>query len=326
MARYASNFGGQWYDEPSALHLVRRRRWFRHRALVHSLDASTAARLSDEAIGLMQAQELRELIASGGLGYRDCATTDALRARARQARDTAQQATGRRTASAVLSAEASMGAASSAMSRASTRARQSAVSAAGAEGESALAGAASLEPIMPPVGAGRGVQRLRPASGWGPASPWDAGGPPGRRERAARGGGAPGGALGSLAAAAAAAGAAHGWFQLGISLSVCPGDFGRSKMLSVWPRVVLVNTLPTHAIAYKQHDDTHALGTALFPQQQARRPPYPSPTRTGCHLVATGCHRHRHRHRHRYQCRCRYRHWAPTRRHGCHWSPSSGCA
>jgi hypothetical protein len=40
-------------------------------------------------------------------------------------------------------------------------------------------------------------------------------------------------------------------------------------MLTVWPRVVLVNTLPVHAIAYKQHDDEHALGMALFPQEQA---------------------------------------------------------
>ncbi|KOO28183.1 vacuolar protein sorting-associated protein vps13 [Chrysochromulina tobinii] len=249
--QYASNFGGGargWTDTPSTLSLVRQRRWFRHRALVHSMDASTAARLSDEAIGKMHAQELRELIASGGLGYRDCTTTEALRARARQARDTAQQQTlGQRTASAVLAAE------------------QAASSA-------ALSSNLSLEPLMPPVGAGRGVQLLLPGSRWSPELQLDAVGTHGLLEIAALDRPPPAGGaqiLAQHAAAAAAAGAAHGWFQLGISLSVCPGDFGRSKMLTVWPRVVLVNTLPVHAIAYKQHDDEHALGMALFPQEQA---------------------------------------------------------
>ena len=40
-------------------------------------------------------------------------------------------------------------------------------------------------------------------------------------------------------------------------------------MLLVWPRVVLVNTLPLHAIAYKQADDLRAPGAALFPGETA---------------------------------------------------------
>ena len=74
--------------------LVRQRRWFRHRALAAKMDAATAARLSDDAIGRMSANELRMTIASGGLGHRDCNSRDMLRARAKEARDAARDGGG----------------------------------------------------------------------------------------------------------------------------------------------------------------------------------------------------------------------------------------
>ena len=60
-----------------------------------------------------------------------------------------------------------------------------------------------------------------------------------------------------------------GSYQLGVSLHTCPGAFGRSKMLTVAPRVVLSNALPTHAIAYKQADLPSSGGGVIFPTDTA---------------------------------------------------------
>ena len=46
-------------------------------------------------------------------------------------------------------------------------------------------------------------------------------------------------AAGGAAAAAAASLERHGHYQLGLSINSCPGVFGRSKMLTVAPRVLL---------------------------------------------------------------------------------------
>lgn len=183
--QYATHFGGPWFAEAGSLRLVRQRRWCRHRARVDTMGAGMAARIGDDAIDAMHAPQLRELIASGGLGYRDCATTDALRARAKQARDTAKASTGRRTAFELLE-ESSLNEASS----------------------WALGGGVPIsEPLMPPVGAGRGVQVQLPGSSWSPELHLDAVGTHGllevsaaRRDR---------GAVGAVDA-----GSAHGWYQL----------------------------------------------------------------------------------------------------------------
>jgi len=58
-----------------------------------------------------------------------------------------------------------------------------------------------------------------------------------------------------------------GSYQLGISIHACPGQFGRSKMLTISHRVVLCNQL-TQPIAYKQHNSAF-IGQLLRPGEKA---------------------------------------------------------
>ena len=223
---------------------VRQRRWFRHRAIAAKMDAKTAARLSDEAIGRMTAAELRLTIASGGLAHRDCPTREALRARAREARDAARVSTP----------------------------RDSSVTGGGAP-----SAAASTEekneprPLMPPVSQGSRLQLQLPGSTWSAPVLIEAAGTHGLLEiEAANHFGVapswpptPGGQPAGPSRAEC-----PGNYQLGLSINSCPGVFGRSKMLTVSPRVLLCNQLPRHAIAYKQHGSS-SVGEVLFPGDDA---------------------------------------------------------
>lgn len=233
--QYAHNYQAEWDHQAGLMSLVRQRRWYRHRAVAARMDAKTAGRLSDEAIGRMTAAELRLTIASGGLAHRDCASREALRARAREARDSAQSATAR-DASASASATAAGG---------STNGEQTV-------------------PLMPPVSAGSRLQLQLPGSVWSPPVLIEAAGTHGLLEID----GAP---TPHSAHAPSPSNRVHerpGSYQLGLSINSSPGVFGRSKMLTVSPRVLLCNTLPKHAIAYKQHGSA-ALGEVLFPGDNA---------------------------------------------------------
>ena len=108
-------------------------------------------------------------------------------------------------------------------------------------------------PMMPPVGKERGLELLAPGAAWSAPIPLEAVGTHGLLE------------LG-------AAGRAHGGvrprgYQLGVSLGWCPGAFGRSKLLTVHPRVLLVNKLSS-PIACKQHE-AELTGDILQPGDQA---------------------------------------------------------
>ena len=125
--------------------LVRQRRWFRHRALAAKMDAATAARLSDDAIGRMSAPELRMTIASGGLGHRDCNSRDMLRARAKEARDAARDGGG----------------------GAERRSRGDGGGGGGGSGSGAGGGGGSAPlPLMPPCASGSRLQLQLPGSIW----------------------------------------------------------------------------------------------------------------------------------------------------------------
>jgi len=106
------------------------------------MDQGTAARLADEAIGRMSAAELRACIASAGLAHADCTGTEALRARAREARDLAREI--------------------------ASPARGSSTQGGAAAGGSAAGGrsVAAAAPMMPPVTKGRQLQIMLPGSAW----------------------------------------------------------------------------------------------------------------------------------------------------------------
>ena len=237
--QYSTNWSGAWSGRVGAMSLVRQRRWYRHRALATSMDASTAARLGDDAIDRMTAEELRLTIASGGLGHRNCTTHSELRKRAVEARDTARAATSRHTATAAI-AEAAAG-----VSSRSTTA----------------------VPLMPPVLGGRSVQLQLPGSQWSAPIHLEAVGTHGLLEIASE-----------IATAGMDGQASRGSYQLALSLTLCPGAFARSKMLTVAPRVMLVNALPCHPIAFKQD--------ALLGTGQVLLTPCPFP-RLARHMIAT---------------------------------------
>ena len=224
---YASNWTSGWAPSCTVLSLVRRRRWVRHRALAAKMDARTAGRLSDDAIMRMTAAELRTTIASGGLAHRDCTTREALRARAHEARDSARQVTPR-----ISEAPAGRPTPNTTGSPAS-----------------AATGGSSAAPIMPPVLAGSRLQIQLPGSAWSAPILIEAAGTHGLLE------------VDALPNAPSASQPRA--YQLGLSIASCPGVFGRSKMLTVSPRVLLCNTLPRHAVAYKQHE-VNTLGEVLF--------------------------------------------------------------
>lgn len=129
--QYATNWATGWSAESGPMCFVRRRRWYRHRALAAKMEPSTAARLSEEAISRMSASDLRLALAAAGLTHADITSIDALRRRVAEARDSA---------------------------------RRSRATAAGAPSPSGAA--AEATPLMPPVRAGRIVQLKLPGSAW----------------------------------------------------------------------------------------------------------------------------------------------------------------
>ena len=253
--QYSTNWSGPWSPALGVpAPLVRVRRWYRHRALVDAMDERTAARLSDEAIEHMTGSELRKTVASAGLSLLDCADREALRTRAREARDLARQHHRRQSATEAV-AEALTGPASGGGGAAG----RASVSGSSAGRESVAGGRPSSEgavALMPPVASGRSVQLQLHARRGHRRCTSRRSAPHGLLELT------PEGIRGPLMALPTS-----GWYQLGISLHTCPGAFGRSKMLTVWPRIVLVNALPHHAIAYKQHD-LPTSGEALFPSDE----------------------------------------------------------
>ena len=117
---------------------------------------------------------------------------------------------------------------------------------------------------MPPVAAGSRLELQLPGSIWSSPVPLDAVGTHGLVEVEAvppAGGGAMDPSLHFQTAR-------PGCYQLGVSITACPGMFGRSKTLTVGPRVMLCNALPHHAIAFKQHGVVSA-GDTLFPGDTA---------------------------------------------------------
>jgi hypothetical protein len=117
--------------------------------------------------------------------------------------------------------------------------------------------------MMPPVSAGRKLQLQLPGSTWSAPVLLEAAGTHGLLEIDAAASGPP-----SWPATPGQALERTGNYQLGLSINSCPGVFGRSKMLTISPRVLLCNTLPAHAIAYKQHGSA-AAGEVVFPGDNA---------------------------------------------------------
>ena len=115
----------------------------------------------------------------------------------------------------------------------------------GAAGEVIDANAA----LMPPVQTGRKLELVAPGAAWSAPVPLEAVGTHGLLELPP--------------AARAQGGVRPRGFQLGVSVGWCPGAFGRSKLLTVHHRVLLVNTLAS-PIACKQHE-TDAADAVLQP-------------------------------------------------------------
>ena len=117
-------------------------------------------------------------------------------------------------------------------------------------------------PLMPPVHEKRQLELQFPGSVWSPPIEMEAVGTHALLDLEPSGQ-SPGGYVPALVGS----GVRPGCYQLGLSIHSCPGQFGRSKMLTIAHRVVLCNELP-HPIGYKQYDSA-LVGSLLRPGERA---------------------------------------------------------